>query len=80
MGNSVNKNATKITYTIFVKTADTAKAGTDADIHIQFIGEKNQTYPKKLTSTHNDFERGDLDKFVVDMEDIGDPLLCKLSK
>ena len=70
-----------IQYKIIVKTGDTAKAGTDADVRIQLIGKDAMTKPTKLDNFfRDDFERGRTDKFLVTMKDIGEPLLCKLCK
>lgn len=64
-----------------MKTGDTAKAGTDADVKIQLIGKDSVTKPTKLDNFfRDDFERGRTDKFDVKMRDIGEPLLCRLCK
>ncbi|CAG5091296.1 Oidioi.mRNA.OKI2018_I69.PAR.g12956.t1.cds [Oikopleura dioica] len=69
----------RIPYKIVVKTGNTKKAGTDADIKIQLIGETGQTTPTTIDkSLRNDFQKGELDEFDVEMEDIGKPLLCKI--
>ena len=40
---------------------------------------KSETKATKLDNFfRDDFERGKTDKFIVNMKDIGDPLLCKL--
>ena len=42
---------------------------------------KSETKATKLDNFfRDDFERGKTDKFIVNMKDIGDPLLCKLGK
>ena len=70
-----------VAYKVLIKTGDTAKAGTDADVKIQLIGRENSTNPTKLDNFfRDDFERGRTDKFEVKMKDIGEPLLCKLRK
>ena len=71
----------EVQYKIIVKTGDTAKAGTDADVKIQLIGKDAVTKPTKLDNfLRDDFERGRTDKFMVKMKDIGEPVLCKLCK
>ena len=43
--------------------------------------QKSETKATKLDNFfRDDFERGKTDKFIVNMKDIGDPLLCKLGK
>ena len=49
-------------------------------LHHNHENSKSQTFPTKLISSDNDFERGQMDKFDVEMNDIGDPLICKLSE
>ena len=42
---------------------------------------KSETKATKLDNFfRDDFERGKTDKFIVNMKDIGDPLLCKLGE
>ena len=70
-----------IPYKIVVKTGTTKAAGTDADVKLQLIGEKGSTNATEINNfLENDFEKGDLDEYVVEMEDIGKPLLCKIGK
>ena len=46
-----------------------------------FLNKKSETKATKLDNFfRDDFERGKTDKFIVNMKDIGDPLLCKLGK
>ncbi|CBY10063.1 unnamed protein product [Oikopleura dioica] len=71
--------AEEITYKVVVKTGNTKAAGTDADVKIQLIGEESSTKPTKIDNFfRDDFERGKVDKFIIKMKNIGDPLLCKL--
>ena len=73
--------AEEITYKVVVKTGNTKAAGTDADVKIQLIGEDSSTKPTKIDNFfRDDFERGNSDKFIIKMKNIGTPLLCKLRK
>ena len=73
--------ANRIAYKVLVKTGNTKAAGTDADVKVQLIGELGATTPTIINDLlKNDFEKGDLSEFVVEMEDIGKPLLCKLGE
>ena len=73
--------AEEITYKVVVKTGNTKSAGTDADVKIQLIGETGSTAPTGINKfLENDFERGQSDEYLVQMSDIGKPLLCKLGK
>ena len=48
---------------------------------VYFSIKKSETKATKLDNFfRDDFERGKTDKFIVNMKDIGDPLLCKLGK
>ena len=61
-------------YIIKVKTGTERGAGTDADVHIQLFGKKNQTDKillKNSENSTNKFESGQVDKFFYDLEDIG---------
>ena len=64
----------KITYNVSVKTGDKMNAGTDANVHVKIFGTKGDTGLRKLKSsdnTFNKFERGRVDLFNIEHEDIG---------
>jgi len=74
-----SSSSTSIRYEISVKTGNRKRAGTDSLVKIQFIGKTAQTSPTKLdVRFRNDFECGRDDKFIVKMEDIKVPVICKL--
>ena len=77
---SSNVKQTKLTkFEISIKTGDRKRSGTDAIVKIQLMGQTQTTSPVTLDVLfRNDFQRGRSDKFIVKMEDIGAPLLCKL--
>ena len=71
--------AEEITYKVVVKTGNTKRAGTDADVKIQLIGETGSTEPTEINKfLENDFQKGESDEYLVEMVDIGRPLLCKI--
>ena len=73
----------EVSYKICVKTGDTNKAGTNAEIKIQIIGEKEylKTEEKIMDNFfRNDFEQGRIDEFHLKMTDIGTPKLVRISK
>lgn len=54
-------------YTVYVQTGDRPKAGTDANVYIVLHGEGNQQSKEMKLDVlfHDDFERGQLDKFKL---------------
>ncbi|XP_059165240.1 lipoxygenase homology domain-containing protein 1-like [Physella acuta] len=61
-----------IDYTITIKTADRANAGTDADVFINIFGSYGSTGRKVLPDqTAGHFERGDVDTFVLHTKNVG---------
>ncbi len=75
---STAQHSDKITYDVKVKTADVFGAGTDAAVHLQIYGDKGFTNKIQLTSTginfnlkSNKFERGKIDNFTFELNDIG---------
>lgn len=63
-----------ITYNVKVKTGDVRNAGTDARVHLKIFGEKGDTgerHLKNSENTNNKFERGRVDDFKIEADDIG---------
>lgn len=63
-----------ITYGVKVKTGDVRNAGTDARVHLKIFGEKGDTGNRQLKrseNTTNKFERGRVDEFKIEADDIG---------
>jgi uncharacterized protein YjbI with pentapeptide repeats len=61
-------------YNIRIKTGDKFQAGTDADIHLKIFGEENTTDKIQLMSvdhTSNQFEKGRIDEFTYEFNDLG---------
>lgn len=59
-------------YKITFKTGNESGAGTDANVAIQIIGKNSKTAELSLESKLNQFEKGDVDSFYFETEDIGD--------
>jgi hypothetical protein len=60
-------------YTITVRTADAAGAGTDADIEFRMIGTIGQTNWINLDEAGDSFERNDVNMFIFELPDVGTP-------
>ena len=63
-----------MTYNVKIKTGDIRNAGTDAHVHLKIFGDKGDTGDrelKKSENTWNKFERGRVDDFKIEAEDIG---------
>ena len=64
----------KTSYNVKVKTGDVSNAGTDADVHLKIYGEKGDTGTMRLEysdNSSNKFEKGRVDNFKIENEDIG---------
>lgn len=59
-------------YKITIKTGLISGAGTDADVSIQMFGTKATTNVLTLKSSLMQFEKGDIDLFFIETDDIGD--------
>ena len=59
-------------YKITFKTGNESGAGTDADVTIQLIGKNAKTGELTLESKLNQFEKGDIDSFYFETDDIGE--------
>ena len=54
-----------------VHTSNLRSAGTDANVTMTLFGAKGDTGPRVLANSRNDFERGHIDEFFFDADDIG---------
>ncbi|XP_050409617.1 lipoxygenase homology domain-containing protein 1 [Patella vulgata] len=67
-----------IPYEITVYTTKKAGASTDADVYIVLYGRDTCTEQKSLCATKRErkecFNKGSVDKFVVELEDVGEPI------
>jgi lipoxygenase homology domain-containing protein 1 len=63
-----------ISYHLKIKTGDIRNAGTDANVYLKIFGEKGDSGKKKLKrsdTTTNKFERGRIDEFIIESDDLG---------
>eukprot|EP00798_Chlamydomonas_sp_ICE-L_P013676 gene13676-19564_t len=63
-----------IQYKVEVLTSDLRGSGTDANVHVVMHGTLGDSQRHILTSGHDDFERGMLNKFIIDEEELGELL------
>lgn len=54
-----------------VFTADVRGSGTDGDVYLSLLGELGTSGEKELANSANNFERGQVDQFTLQLEDIG---------
>ena len=71
---TIHYEKTAATYVISVWTGDLSKAGTDANVYINLIGEDHRETGWVLLNTedHDDFERGNLDQFEWVLVNVGE--------
>jgi hypothetical protein len=58
-------------YVVDVQTGDLEGGGTDADVYVQLIGEKNTSSMLTLDNEGDDFIQGELNRFNLNSEDVG---------
>ncbi|KAK9824333.1 hypothetical protein WJX72_009517 [[Myrmecia] bisecta] len=60
-------------YKVMVQTADTRGAGTDADVSVILVGDKASSKELVLESSADNFEKGKMDEFLIDLgqQDLG---------
>ncbi len=66
--------STDTSYHLAVKTGDMALAGTDANVYFQLIGDEGETEKIQLRQggkAEKRFEKGRVDKFIVETVDVG---------
>lgn len=74
MAASKNTSSNLINYLISTKTGDIQNAGTDANVRIVIFGSKSKTdsiHLKENKEKKNKFERGRLDEFAIQANDVG---------
>ncbi|XP_056097903.1 lipoxygenase homology domain-containing protein 1 isoform X1 [Rhinichthys klamathensis goyatoka] len=65
------KRQKKHPWSLWIWTSDLAGAGTDASILLQIFGEKGKSDEMKLDNKTDNFEQGQLDKFMIELPDLG---------
>ncbi|XP_061603543.1 lipoxygenase homology domain-containing protein 1 [Phyllopteryx taeniolatus] len=61
----------KYSWSLWIWTSDVKGAGTDAQVFLQIYGENGKSDEIKLENNSDSFEQGRLDKFMIEMPDIG---------
>ena len=65
-------------WNVTVYTTDCAMAGTDSKVSFVLYGDKGKSEPIILENKDNNFERGSIDKFKVDIKDVGTPYKMRI--
>uniref|UniRef100_A0A674DFU0 Lipoxygenase homology PLAT domains 1 n=1 Tax=Salmo trutta TaxID=8032 RepID=A0A674DFU0_SALTR len=65
------KKLKKYPWSLWIWTSDVKGAGTDAQVFLQIYGEKGKSDEMRLESNSDSFEQAQLDKFMIEMPDIG---------
>ncbi|KAF7660325.1 hypothetical protein LDENG_00284760 [Lucifuga dentata] len=65
------KKQKKQPWSLWIWTSDMKGAGTDAEVFVQVYGEKGKSDELKLESKSDSFEQGQLDKFLIELPDLG---------
>uniref|UniRef100_A0AAQ5YJ88 PLAT domain-containing protein n=1 Tax=Amphiprion ocellaris TaxID=80972 RepID=A0AAQ5YJ88_AMPOC len=65
------KKQKKYPWSLWIWTSDVKGAGTDAQVFLQIYGERGKSDEIKLENNSDSFEQGQLDKFIIEMPDIG---------
>lgn len=63
----------KNVWNVAVHTSDIRAAGTDANVYFILYGDKGNSEVKPLGNKTDNFEQGNVDKFNVDIKDVGIP-------
>ncbi|XP_016111282.1 lipoxygenase homology domain-containing protein 1 [Sinocyclocheilus grahami] len=65
------KRQKKHPWSLWIWTSDLPGAGTDASVLLQIYGEKGKSDEMRLTNKTDNFEQGQLDKFMIELPDLG---------
>ncbi|XP_060927887.1 lipoxygenase homology domain-containing protein 1 [Limanda limanda] len=65
------KRQKKHPWSLWIWTSDIAGAGSDADISFQVYGQKGKSDEIRLDNKTDNFEQGQVDKFMVELADLG---------
>uniref|UniRef100_A0A3Q2DDY8 Lipoxygenase homology PLAT domains 1b n=1 Tax=Cyprinodon variegatus TaxID=28743 RepID=A0A3Q2DDY8_CYPVA len=68
---SLRQRRQKHPWSLWIWTSDLQGAGTDADISFQVYGEKGKSDEIRLDNKSDNFEKGQVDKFMVELPDLG---------
>uniref|UniRef100_A0A8C1ZDX3 Lipoxygenase homology domains 1b n=1 Tax=Cyprinus carpio TaxID=7962 RepID=A0A8C1ZDX3_CYPCA len=65
------KRQKKHPWSLWIWTSDLSGAGTDASVLLQIYGEKGKSDEMRLDNKTDNFEQGQLDKFMIELPDLG---------
>uniref|UniRef100_A0A3P8XB79 PLAT domain-containing protein n=1 Tax=Esox lucius TaxID=8010 RepID=A0A3P8XB79_ESOLU len=65
------KRQKKHPWSLWIWTSDLPGAGTDAAVYFQVYGEKGKSDEMRLDNKTDNFEQGQVDKFIVELPDLG---------
>ncbi|KAE8636810.1 hypothetical protein XENTR_v10003144 [Xenopus tropicalis] len=65
------KRQKKHPWSLWIWTSDMKSAGTDANILLQVYGEKGKSDEIKLDNNSDNFEAGQVDRFMIELPDLG---------
>ncbi|KAI3361755.1 hypothetical protein L3Q82_002099 [Scortum barcoo] len=65
------KKQKKYPWSLWIWTSDVKGAGTDAQVFLQIYGERGKSDEIRLENNSDSFEQAQIDKFVIEMPDIG---------
>ncbi|XP_072269601.1 lipoxygenase homology domain-containing protein 1 [Pyxicephalus adspersus] len=65
------KRQKKLPWSLWIWTSDIKNAGTDANILLQIYGEKGKSDEIRLDNKSDNFETGQIDKFMIELPDLG---------
>uniref|UniRef100_A0A3Q3AH36 Lipoxygenase homology PLAT domains 1a n=1 Tax=Kryptolebias marmoratus TaxID=37003 RepID=A0A3Q3AH36_KRYMA len=68
---SLRQKKHKYPWSLWIWTSDVKGAGTDAQVFLQIYGERGKSDEIKLENNSDSFEQGQLDKFIIELPDIG---------
>ncbi|XP_071760769.2 lipoxygenase homology domain-containing protein 1 [Centroberyx gerrardi] len=68
----------KYPWSLWIWTSDVKGAGTDAQVFLQIYGENGKSDEMRLENNSDSFEQGQLDKFMIEMPDIGKLLKLRI--
>ncbi|KAF7217360.1 lipoxygenase homology domains 1 [Nothobranchius furzeri] len=72
------KKHKKYPWSLWIWTSDIKGAGTDAQVFLQIYGEKGKSDEIKLENNSDSFEQGQIDKFMIEMPDMGKLLKLRI--
>uniref|UniRef100_A0A8C8JME5 PLAT domain-containing protein n=1 Tax=Oncorhynchus tshawytscha TaxID=74940 RepID=A0A8C8JME5_ONCTS len=65
-------------WSLWIWTSDLPGAGTDASVYFQIYGDKGKSDEMRLDNKADNFEQGQLDKFMVELSDLGKLTKCRI--